>query len=346
MAKRQYDTVDLFKFIFSILIVAHHCGALLDFGEEINQYVLTIPARLGVPFFFLASAFFLFSRSGTDGSLSRENLLHFIKRIGLLYVFWFCLSIPATLHNRAALDGYTVTAALKFVRDLLFASGFPNAWYLSSTIFCVLVIYLLQKKLSTRTLLLLFFPVYVFCISTSAYGGLWYHMGLGNVYELIWRILPRPHNTIFAGLFFFTLGKAVAEQKSKLEKIRTKVLTGLFIISFACMYAEIYFLDREHILRATDCFFLLIPAACFLFLLALRIPPRLKHARVLRNLSTMLYCSQGIAIFTMQKLQAYLEAAWGYLFQFALVISMCFGMAFLLLFLSKKKGFHWLQCSY
>ena len=81
-AKRSLGTIDIAKFIGSILIFAMHCVALGDYEDV--QFVLTVMARWGVPFFFVCSAYLLFSKS-EGGNITREQLLHYVSRIDMLY---------------------------------------------------------------------------------------------------------------------------------------------------------------------------------------------------------------------------------------------------------------------
>lgn len=55
--KKNYDSIDLFKFIFSILIVALHADALYDLSPLANTLICGGIARRGVPFFFVTSTF-------------------------------------------------------------------------------------------------------------------------------------------------------------------------------------------------------------------------------------------------------------------------------------------------
>ena len=54
--RRQYDALDLMKFIVSIMIVAMHSKALSGAGAAVQFWLCQIPARIGVPFFFITSA--------------------------------------------------------------------------------------------------------------------------------------------------------------------------------------------------------------------------------------------------------------------------------------------------
>ena len=55
---RNY-TVDLFKFISSILIIGIHTNLFVDINDTLNFAVVDIICRLAVPFFAVCSGYFL-----------------------------------------------------------------------------------------------------------------------------------------------------------------------------------------------------------------------------------------------------------------------------------------------
>ena len=63
--------VDIAKIIFAFGIVALHTGFLLN--TSYGFYVHTIIFRLGVPFFFLTSGYYLAKKNKNN---SRENILN------------------------------------------------------------------------------------------------------------------------------------------------------------------------------------------------------------------------------------------------------------------------------
>lgn len=83
----QFACIDLMKFICAILVVTIHTSPfknvspLLDYG--LTQYI----ARLAVPFFFVASGYFLFRKTDYD-NFDVNVPLTYAKRIFRLYLLW------------------------------------------------------------------------------------------------------------------------------------------------------------------------------------------------------------------------------------------------------------------
>lgn len=73
MAEKNYDILDLIKFVFSIMIVAIH--------TELLPNILYPWLRLAVPLFFIISSFLLFSKINKS---SKDEKWIIIKN--LLYV--------------------------------------------------------------------------------------------------------------------------------------------------------------------------------------------------------------------------------------------------------------------
>ena len=62
MRTKEYTGIDLFRLSAAFLMVAIHTSPLADVSET-GDFILTrVLARVGVPFFFMTSGFFLISR--------------------------------------------------------------------------------------------------------------------------------------------------------------------------------------------------------------------------------------------------------------------------------------------
>ena len=84
MKKTQIVGFDILKFIMALLIVSIHIPIK-------NEY-LSIIQGLGVPVFFVLSSYFIFKKARKE-SFKIDILTAFLKRIGILYLFWFVVNI-------------------------------------------------------------------------------------------------------------------------------------------------------------------------------------------------------------------------------------------------------------
>lgn len=289
-SRKNYDLIDLLKFVGSILIFAMHMSAFADFGEGVNTYCLKLLARFGFPFFFVTSSFLLFSKA-EGKNITSKQLGHYVKRIACLYATYFILNIIWLLYSRIGLSNLlSLKAWLTFLKNALFASTFTGSWYLVSCIFSSIVVYWLSRKLSTRNLLLVTAPVYLFCILTSAYAGLLPDAFLNGVAHYF----AAPQNSIICGVFFFALGKYIAEkQKTTDSSIHSRLYGILSLLFLALYYVEIILLDHFGILGGTDAAIMLIPLSYTLTMACVNSTRSVKGASLMRRASTIIYCSQA-----------------------------------------------------
>ena len=76
----KYVLVDIFKFIFSIVILLHHSYKLPSFNGE--HYILQSGA-LAVDFFFIISGYFMMKR--VDKNIVNDNNLLLIENIKYIF---------------------------------------------------------------------------------------------------------------------------------------------------------------------------------------------------------------------------------------------------------------------
>lgn len=56
---KKFNCIDLFKFLMAIVVIAIHTDPLIDSKNQILKNIVDIIYVSAVPFFFLASGFFL-----------------------------------------------------------------------------------------------------------------------------------------------------------------------------------------------------------------------------------------------------------------------------------------------
>ena len=284
--KKTFESIDLAKFIASVLVFAMHCGVLNDY-----KYVSIVPqllARWGVPFFFICSAYFLFSKS-VDGNISKDTVQMYISRICMLYLVWLVYNIPNVVYQRLwSKDLSAISTWLVFLKNSVLSSTFTGSWYLASSIFSAWFVYVLSKKVPTKTVMGITFVFYLLCVLTSAYYGI-----VSTSFSNILKYLCFPLN-IFNGFFYFLLGKYIAENKQSIfAKIdKRKALLG-FIFFYLLFIVEIGLTKYFKVYGSMDVAFSTVLMSVSLFLFCLQSSMRINNSLLLRKLSTIIYCSQG-----------------------------------------------------
>ena len=284
--KKTVESIDLAKFIASIFVFATHCKFLSDYKNL--QVIPSLASRWTVPFFFVCSAYFLFSKS-KDGNIEKDRLYGYIKRIGALYAVWFVYNIPSMyFRNFWQNDLSAISTWLVFLKKTVLASSFKASWYLASSIFSTWFVYILSKKFHTKTVMGLTFVLYLFCVFSSAYQGL----APASVSKIL-DFLCFPRN-IFYGCFFFAIGKYVSENLEGIIRVFDKKRSFIgFAAAYLLLFAELILAKRFHYYGGTDAAFstVLMPVPLFLFCLQTEV--KIKNSGLLRKLSTIIYCAQG-----------------------------------------------------
>lgn len=65
--RKDYPGIDIFRMIAAILVIGIHTWPFADFGEIPELLFTRTIARIAVPFFFMASGFFLFGKGDEKG---------------------------------------------------------------------------------------------------------------------------------------------------------------------------------------------------------------------------------------------------------------------------------------
>lgn len=148
MQKKNYDAVDLFKWICSFLIMYIHFAPVFPDLPGLDRVISQGLCRIAVPFFFAASAFLLFRKMGdpkTDRSENQKKLLRFCGHILLMYTVWIAIySAYYVFYN--AYNGLPQRSVKEYLLGFFFAGRLQlQLWYLIATVYATPVVYLLWR---------------------------------------------------------------------------------------------------------------------------------------------------------------------------------------------------------
>lgn len=288
---KNYNCIDLTKFIMAILVVVAHSAPLSDISEVWNFYVADAIARIAVPFFFVASGFFLFKKIDLK-NLDDKIVKNYCYGIMSLYLTWTVIYFPISLyHIYKADDG--LCAILEYVLNFFLRGSYFHFWYLPASVVAVLVIwYLLKKKFSLQTITLIGFLFFIIAMLARGYYGFYLMMFpegtfVNDVMLAIGKVIP-PINGLTKGLIFIALGAMVA--KEYFDYSKKTVIIGC-LISLIVWNIENMFLYEFNIWHvASNASLTLIPATLFTFLLTTKIKLRNWAGWViLRKMSLYIY---------------------------------------------------------
>lgn len=279
---KKYNSLDLFKFFMAICVIAIHTNPLQNCTNRIITIIYDAIVPMAVPFFFLASGFLMANKfddlfsSKHNEEVVKKTLLHIIK----LYVLWTVVYLPMTIFNFCHGGGLSFSNFVVFMRGFIFIGEQYNSWqlwYLLSTIYALILVWILIKLKTNIEILLVngvvFLFIGIFVTWLVSYDG-----ELSHVFQLIKIILSKTIviGRIFYGLFYIPLG--IFLQKKRMPKILNMIV---FIFAFSL----------NQIIHS-NCFNTLLLAITSMCLFCLILEMNLKDNKIfplLRKMSTIIY---------------------------------------------------------
>lgn len=336
--KKTYDFVDFWKLFFAVSIVALHTGAFRDFSPEVSFTLFSLFSRLAVPFFFCAGGFFLFSKwRGADQPQFRIAGKQ-AKRVLILYGIWTGIKFLYTIGRVVLQRGAVLTVVSTYFHDILTLNDGPY-WYLEVQILMTLLLGLLcTTKKRTYVLTGIFAVFYSFLLALE-YVPADVDIAILSSAKMFFNIHGYIFKLVVGGLFL-SIGGCVFYWKEKRSSLKTdKQVVGL-ALGFLLFIAEIglVFLlgrtDYDHI----SYFFALPIISTFLLQLVISLNASLKHAKLWRNLSILIYVTHYIT----RGFVGFL-AGISYFLYFVAVLAISVIAGLIILKLSQKyKVFRWL----
>lgn len=324
----NHNGIDLVKFICAYLVVSIHIAPfpyhLFGIGTALNFYFQQTLCRLAVPFYFIASGYFLFRKMDVhnpDGERIKDYCFKILRFIGI----WSILLVV----------GHT-----------------GHMWYLGATVGAVILLTLcLKQGMRFRTIFLLAALLYCIGLLGDSYYGFLEPLKkftvihyIVNVYEYFFI---STRNGVFMGFIFLTMGAAFARINITI-RISTAIL-GL-IGSLILLAAETYLLTKFSSPKDYNMLISLLPASFFLFHLAKNI--QLKDRGIYKKLRVI-----GVLVFYLHQLIYHCVGLGmdilnrrmhqdfsAYAFIATVLLSTLCGI--LIEWLSRRKRFGWLKLLY
>ena len=288
LTKKTYAGLDWFRLIAAVLVVTIHTSPLLDISGTADFVLTRILARTAVPFFFMASGFFLFPKT-EDGGPRPGRLAPFLKKTALLYLAAIIFYLPVNIYAGTWENWRHLPRLLS---DIVFNGTFYHLWYLPAALIGAALVWLLLKKMKPGHALAVCFVLYAVGLLGDSYYGLAEQVPvLGAVYGALFSVFDYTRNGLFFAPVFFVMGALIARRPAAL-KLGTS-LWGLGV-SLALLLAEGLLLHRFGLQRHDSMYVLLLP--CMYFLFTALLSWNGKSRKSLRNVSMLVYLSHPAVI--------------------------------------------------
>lgn len=279
---RKFAMVDICKFIMAFVVIAIHTNPVVNCENMFLVKSVISIENWAVPFFFMASGFFLFYQQDRQEAKCIQRIDGYLKKLIVLYCTWTFLSLPLTIYGYVESGNSLLACILSYIKYFLFVGKLYNSyhlWYLLALIIAVLIIrFMIQRKAKIRDILFVAFAMYIIndCMQYASTENLL----LGKFVSLYVYVFNK--GGIFTGMIYVVLGMLLAQGKKYLN--RGMAIVGVIGIC-AC---------RLHVSERAGNYLLMAETwLLFMVILSIDIKDR-KCYQYLRRYSTVIYVSHLI----------------------------------------------------
>ena len=160
--KEKYAYIDYLKLFFCICVIGIHAQIFYNFDNTFDYVLFHSVFRSAVPFFFVASTFFLGLKL-KNKSLNDKNIVinKYLIRLIIPYIFWMVVSSIKVI---SMLDGGLLVKIIKLIRVALF-NPWSALWYIWALIVFLIIykilINIFKDKLNIKVLLVISLVLYL-----------------------------------------------------------------------------------------------------------------------------------------------------------------------------------------
>jgi serine/alanine racemase len=287
----EFGSLDYFRVIAAFLIVAIHTSPLTSVSETSDFLLTRVIARVAVPFFIMVTGYFVASKFFQKEKVDFSSFHNFVRKTLLLYGVAILIYIPVNLYT--GYFNYQLTIG-KLIKDVFFNGTFYHLWYLPAVVLGIYIVYLLSKKFSIYTVLIITSCLYLIgLLGDNYYFIVKNNNTLNGIYSLLFQLFDYTRNGIFFAPVFLCLGilvkkKYVEDHEKNIgnSHILRKAVIG-FTLSMLLFIVEGLYLHFNFESRHDSMFLFLIPSMYYLFLLLLSI--KFTANKSLRPISMVIY---------------------------------------------------------
>ena len=322
MTREDYMMVDRFRPLAALMVIAIHISPLAWLSSAADFWLCRVFCRVAVPFFLMATGFFLFRRE-----VSLRRVQRFTARIAAIYGVSVLLYLPVLIWQ-----GYfgQEHLFLHILRDI-FAEGFMyHLWYFPALILGIWVVYGLRRILPRGGVVAVCAALYVLGLLGDSYYGLAVLLpGAEAFYRVVFAVFGYSRNGLFMMPLFLCLGGLL-----------TKKLPGRGISCVAAGASLLFMSGEAFLLRYLDwqrhdsMYLFLVP--CVFFLMSFLLSFRGYRQRDLGRVALVVYVLHPMVIIA-ERGMSHLLGADAILIengavQYAIVALLTFALAQLLVF--------------
>lgn len=268
---KTYNGLDVVKFVMAIFIVTIHAHPLSDISYNWNYALTQGIARIGVPFFFVTSAFLLFRKMKLN-CLDKGRIKRYLWHIFRLYVVWTVIYLPIIVYTGIIKGKHgMLMGVFATIRNTIMSGSYLQLWFLQALIVsAIIIVALLHFHVSVKRIFLLTGSLYCIALLGEAYYSVFdFFFPQGSAMYTFWHYLAKifvtPRDGICFGALYFFMGAYLSSVKAKLSMRHIK--WGMLIF-FILLMVEVMQGSFIGLTRASDVYIFLVPLTYYVFLYA------------------------------------------------------------------------------
>lgn len=283
----EYQYIDLFKFIFAICIIGIHTSFYPI--TILRYFTLNLVYRTAVPFFFIASGFFLGRKVYSNINAFEGTIRKSLRRLFIILIVFEPLNIFLRFFESVVFGDIPIREfAILAVKSIVFYP-WGALWYVQATLFAILFLIPFMKwhkesLIIPMGLVLYFigalFNTYFFIIEDT----------YSNVVHSIMDSVISFRNGLFVGFLYVGMGLIISKFETQLKSVNIRFLFFITFFAFMLLAAEVYLVRGLHFVDDKSLFFSHILFVPLLFILLIKLKYQMPFdVVILRNLSTSFY---------------------------------------------------------
>ena len=261
--RTAYTGIDEFRLAAALLVITIHTSPLASCSETGDFFLTRVIARVAVPFFLMASGFFLISQYARDAG----RLWAFLKKTAVLYGISIAVYLPLNLYNGYFSGKHFLP---ELIKDLVFDGTMYHLWYLPASMLGAGIAWYAVRRLGFKKALIVTLGLYAAGLLGDSYYGIAEKLPILSVfYQNLFEITDYTRNGIFFAPVFLVMGGMAAEDAARGESLSLQICGAGLGVSFLLMSCEGLLLRELGIQRHDSMYLFLPPCMYFLFRLLL-----------------------------------------------------------------------------
>ena len=302
-------TIDFFKFIFSIGIIAIHIQFLKNWTPQFYNITADGLFRLGVPFFFVVSGYYYYGRIQNN-----YDTKGFIKK--LIKLFLIFTSIESAIYLVSLWwQLLSPTGILLYIYKSITVGQGGIYWYMFSLILSLVILTPMWKKKKIKPLLIVGLILYLITATNDAYGAIFAGSFIQTIAKVNTYLFCWPQAGLCSSLLWLSIGAVLYEYKPEYTNINKRLLIALIaLIAEALIFKNTGAYDA-------NCYISLIFATPLLFLFILKNDFIQFETKRLGLMSTYMYMVHPMVIIVLRWVIPFLNSTNELLFLITVIIT-------------------------